>query len=123
MMKTEIVEPVNLGIGETNNVWLKKFKDENIFSEMRDAYRFAASYAISKDIPPSEINERKETVFSLASIDPDRSLYYLITALYPNLEIARYNILDRLANAGMTELVRMHKEDTLDLARLIRESA
>ena len=121
-MKTEIIEPVNLGIGETNHVWLKKFKDENIFSEMRDAYRFAASYAISKDIQPLEINERKETVFSLASIDPDRSIYYLITALYPNLEIARYNILDRLANAGMTELVRMHKEDTLDLARLIRES-
>ena len=122
-MKTEIVEPVNLGIGETNHIWLKKFKDENIFSEMRDAYRFAASYAISKDIPPSEIIETKATVFSLASIDPDRSLYYLITALYPKLEIARYNILDRLANAGMTELVRMYKEDALDLPKLIRESA
>ncbi|QWD11446.1 hypothetical protein G6704_02785 [Polynucleobacter paneuropaeus] len=122
MMKTEIVEPVNLGIGETNHVWLKKFKDENIFSEMRDAYRFAAAYAISKDLPLVEINERKETVFSLASVDPDRSLYHLITALYPDLEIARYNILDRLANTGMTELVRMYKEDRLDLARLIRES-
>jgi hypothetical protein len=122
MMKTEIVEPVNLGIGETNHVWLKKFKDENIFSEMRDAYRFAAAYAISKDLPLAEINERKETVFSLASVDPDRSLYHLITALYPDLEVARYNILDRLANTGMIELVRMYKEDNLDLSRLIRES-
>ena len=61
-------------------------------------------------------------VFSLASVDPDRSLYYLITALYPDLEIARYSILDRLANTGMTELVRMYKENRLDVARLIIES-
>jgi hypothetical protein len=122
-MKNEIVEPVNLGIGESNHMWLKKFKDENVFSEMRDAYRFAAAYAISKDLPLMDINEKKETVFSLASIDPDRSLYYLITALYPNLDLPRYHILDRLANAGMTELASMYQNKTLDIAKLIRENS
>ena len=55
----ELKEPVNLGIGETNHLWLEKFKELHVFSEMRDAYRFAFAYAIAKNIYPNEILEKK----------------------------------------------------------------
>jgi len=121
MIRPEIVEPVNLGIGEGNHYWLKNFKEQNIFSEMRDAYRFAAAYAISKGIEPKEISDKKETVFSLATIDPEREIYFLISAMYPNTDIPRYQILERFADAGMSELVKLHKDGQLNLTRLVEE--
>lgn len=117
----ELKEPVNLGIGETNHLWLEKFKELHVFSEMRDAYRFAFAYAIAKNIYPNEIVEKKETVFSLATIDPERDLFNLIAASYPDLQIPRYQIMERLADAGMTELVKLYKDGLLDLANIVEE--
>ena len=118
---SELREPVNLAIGETNHRWLERFKEEHVFSEMRDAYRFAFSYAIAKELHPSEIVEKKETVFSLATIDPDRDLFNFIAEFYSDIDIPRYHILERLADAGMTELVKLYKQGLLDLMRIVED--
>ena len=116
----EIVEPVNLGISEENHKWLKRFKEEHIFSEMRDAYKFAVAYAIAKDLNIKDITS-KETVFGIATIDPTKELYFAISSLRPMENEAKYHILEMLADAGMTELVKEYQQNKLNLAQIIAD--
>jgi hypothetical protein len=116
----EIIEPVNLGISEENHTWLKKFKEEGIFQEMRDAYKFSVALAIAQNIKPKEIF-KKETVFGIATIDPSRELYFCIDSLYFDINQARYHLLEQLAEAGMSLLVEKYKSGKLDLVKTIEE--
>jgi hypothetical protein len=119
-LKKEIVEPVNLSISDENHIWLKKFKDESIFLEMRDAYKFSVALAIARDLKPKDIS-KKETVFGIASIDPSKELYSCIEYLYPDKIQARYHLLEQLADVGMSYLVEMYKNGKLDLVKMIEE--
>jgi hypothetical protein len=121
-MKKFYNEPVNIGLGASNHAFLKYLaEDEKLFKEMKDGYRFAMAYSIAKKIHPKDSAEKFRTTFSLASIDPDGSLKSLIESLYPDIDIPRYTILERLADAGMAELSRLHKESNLDIDRLLEE--
>lgn len=121
-MKNTYNEPVNIGLGESNHAFLKFLaEEEKLFKEMRDGYRFAIAYSIAKKIYPKDSAEKFRTTFSLASIDPDGALKSLIETLYPELDIPRYTILERLADAGVAELSRLHKENSLDIDRLLEE--
>ena len=121
-MIKEIVEPVNLGISDENHIWLKKFKEEGIFQEMRDAYKFSVALAIAQNIKPKEIS-KKETVFGIATIDPSREMYFCIDSLFSDLRLARYHLLEQLADVGMSIMVEMYKNGKLDLVKLIEQAS
>jgi hypothetical protein len=122
-MKKNYIEPVNIGLGKSNHSFLKFLAEElNIFKEMRDGYRYALAYSISQNLNPKEITEKGVTTFSLASIDPDGSFKSLIDILYPDIELPRYAILERLADAGMAELAKLHSNNQLDVDELLKLS-
>lgn len=119
MINETINEPITIGLGEINHEWLKRFKEEGLFSEMRDAYKFAIAYALSKGVAPPEILIKKETVFNIGSLDFDRELYFCITSLMPEYKGSVYEMAERLADAGMTELVRDYQDGKLNVVGLI----
>jgi len=125
MAKKEEKEPITIGLTLENHQWLERFKEEKIFEQMMDGYRFAIAYALNKGIQPLKISgERKKTFINLGSLDPKREIYNAIISLTPDLEPPIYDYAERLAEVGMIELVNIYeKNQRLDLAKIIEESS
>jgi hypothetical protein len=124
-MGNDINEPITVGLSANNHEMLETFKQEKIFQEMMDGYRFAIAYSLYKGIePPSLSGVKRETAFNIGSLDPKKEIYNSIIALNPpNLEPPIYKYAERLAEWGMTELVSIYnKNGTLDLAEIIQNS-
>jgi len=117
-----IVEPTNIGLGETNHQWLTRFKEDQIFSEMADAYRFAVAYALSKEINPPEIADKRRTIFGVATIDPNKEIYTVVTCLMPNLNGSVYQMVERLADWGISDMAKLYSQGKLDIASLVTVS-
>jgi len=125
IMSKESNEPITIGLSPTSHEWLETFKQEKIFQEMMDGYRFAIAYSLSKGIEPPIISgEKKTTTFNIGSLDPKKEIYNSILALNPpNLEAPIYKYAERLAEWGVTELVSIYKKSgTLDLSEIIQDS-
>lgn len=118
-MKDILVEPITIGLSEKNHNWLQRFKEEGLFAEMRDGYRFAIAYYLSKQVTPPEITGKKSTIFNIGSIDPDKELYLAISCLMPDYEGSIYQMAERLADVGISELVVNYEQGTLDIVALI----
>jgi hypothetical protein len=118
-MSNLIAEPTTIGLGEKSHNWLQRFKEEGIFAEMRDAYRFAVAFYLSKQITPPEIVGKKNTIFNIGTIDPDKELYLAISCLMPNIEGSIYQMAERLADAGIAEMAVEFERGTLDIVALI----
>ena len=110
-------------MSERNHSWLARFKEEKVFSEMIDAYRFAFSYAISKGITPEEIKENRKTTFSVSTFDPDKDIYEMLQCLIPNIDGPVYRLAERYADWGMTELVKEYQSGRLNLVRIIEQTS
>jgi hypothetical protein len=118
-MSNLIAEPTTIGLGEKSHNWLQRFKEEGIFAEMRDAYRFAVAFYLSKQVTPPEIVGKKNTIFNIGTIDPDKELYLAISCLMPNIEGSIYQMAERLADAGIAEMAVEFERGTLDVVALI----
>jgi len=97
-------EPTMIGVSEGTHAKLKRLKEEGHFREMADAYRFGIGLALAQGVDPPEISAN--TVFSVATIDPDQSLKGAIqTIMGSKLEgIPTYRMAERLADWGILEL-------------------
>lgn len=118
-MSNLIAEPTTIGLGEKSHNWLQRFKEEGLFAEMKDAYRFAVAFYLSKQITPPEIIGKKNTIFNIGTIDPDKELYLAISCLMPNIEGSIYQMAERLADAGIAEMAVEFERGTLDVVALI----
>jgi len=118
-MSNLIIEPTTIGLGEKSHNWLQRFKEEGLFAEMRDAYRFAIAYYLSKQVIPPEIVGKKNTIFNIGTIDPDKELYLAISCLMPEFEGSIYQMAERLADAGIAEMAIDFETGKLDIVALI----
>lgn len=118
-MSNLIIEPTTIGLGEKSHNWLQRFKEEGLFAEMRDAYRFAVAFYLSKQVTPPEILGKKNTIFNIGTIDPDKELYLAISCLMPDLDGSVYQMAERLADAGIAEMAIDFERGTLDVVALI----
>ena len=117
-------EGTTIGLTKENHEMLVKFKDEKIFHEMMDGYRFAIAYSLNKAIDPPKISGQKITTFNVGSLDPKKEIATAIVALNANLDIGVYKYAERLAESGMTELVKIYNHNNrLDLVKIIAESS
>ena len=124
-MSDEIEKKVTtIGLTQANHDILSKFKEDKIFHEMMDGYRFAIAYSINRDIAPSEISEKVITKFNVGSLDPKNEIYNAILALNPNIKMPVYKYAELLAESGMTELAMMYKQNSrLDIAKIVADSS
>ena len=117
-----ISEPNQIGIGEVTHVKLKKLCEDRHFAQMMDAYRFAIALALAHGVVPSDITGSRQTIYSVATIDPDQSLYTAIKTLIDTGDTPVYRWAERLADWGVIEMSRRADEGTLDIGQILKES-
>ena len=118
MMESEIT---NVGCSERAHDLLKQFKEQELFAEMLDGYRFAISYAAALGVVPPEFEKRK-TWLNIGSLDPDQLIRSAIEALYEDqlTSTTVYRLAERLADWGVREMYEQHTRGELDFAGLLK---
>lgn len=105
---TEVKDTVTVGLTEQTHRMLQQLKKDGVFAEMRDGYLLGIALAISDGIiAPEDI--KTGTVFNVGSLDPDNTLRDVITELYPEAAGRPYAYAERLAEAGVAEIGRLHR--------------
>ena len=107
-----------IGVSEVTHAKLKRLKEDGHFKEMADAYRFAIGLALAQGSTPPEISS--QTVFSVATIDPDQSIKNAIqTILNDKVEgIPIYRMAERLADWGIQELSAQADRGEIDIVAI-----
>ena len=111
-------EPVNVGIGSAAHRRLQRLKDDGYFAELMDGYRFAVGLAIAHGGATTEFRERKN-MFNVGSLDPDKRLYYAVSALRRPDALPVYKTMEQLATWGVNELDRRASEGTLSFSDIL----
>jgi hypothetical protein len=116
-------EPTSIGLSEKSHTLLKRLKDDGHFAEMAHAYRFGVALALAHGVLPDEPVPPKATIFSVATIDPDREIALAVhTILGDEIEdMPVYRVVERLAEWGVRELSRKATEGEIDFAGLLAE--
>jgi hypothetical protein len=115
-------EPTQIGLSEKAHAKLRRLKDDNHFLEMVDAYRCAIALALAHGAIPGEIPLPRTTVFSVATVDPDRDLAAAIKAVMSSLDIPVYRMAERLAEWGVEELARLSENGEIDFGSVLAEA-
>ena len=118
---TSAAEPTMIGLSERAHAKLKRFKEDGIFSEMVDAYRCAIALALAHGVIPGEVPAPRTTVFSVASVDPERELGIAIKAIMNVSDVPVYRMAERLAEWGVEELSRRAETGDLDMGLILAE--
>ena len=110
-----------VGLSEHACDLLDQMKEQEIFAEKLDGYRFAISLAAASGIVPPEIGKRK-TLFNVGSLDPGQLLRSAVEALYEDQlsNTSVYRVAERLADWGVRELYEQASEGQLDFAEILR---
>lgn len=116
-------EPTMIGVSERTHPLLKRLKDDGHFSEMADAYRFGVALALAHGVQPGEIVGTRQTVFSVATIDPDREIATAVNAILGDDGSSIYRRVERLAEWGIRELARHAENGEIDFASLLSAAA
>lgn len=113
-----ISEPTMIGVSEATHAKLKRLKEDGHFKEMADAYRFAIGLALAQGSIPPEVSS--QTVFSVATIDPDQSIKNAIqTILSDKVEgVPIYRMAERLADWGIQELSAQADRGEIDIVAI-----
>jgi len=114
-------EPTTIGLSESNHVKLKRLVSEGLFSEMRDAYRFAIALALAMKVNPPEIEGKKQTFLNIGSLDPDGKIASMISALRKDNKGSVYRFAEKLADWGIADLARRASEGPLNFPSIIEE--
>ena len=122
MSLTPIAEPTMIGLSEKNHIVLKRLKEDGHFAEMADAYRFGIALALAHGLVPDEPPPPRTTIFSVATVDPDREIGTAIKALLQTADIPIYRWAERLAEWGVAELGRRAESGEINFAAIIEET-
>jgi hypothetical protein len=111
------MDTVTVGLTAANHANLQRLKDEGIFAEMLDGYKFAVGLAIKRGLISRE-GIKTNTIFNVGSLDRDGSLKDLVSTLFPEAEDRPYAFTERLAEAGVSELMQLYNSGQLRFADL-----
>jgi hypothetical protein len=111
-----------VGLSERCHSKLKRLQEDQHFAEMRDAYRFAIALGLARGIRPPELGLPKQTIFGVATLDPDREIALSVAALMDTDGIPAYRWAERLAEWGVEELAKESEKGQLDISRLLSEA-
>ena len=113
-----ISEPTMIGVSDATHTKLKRLKEDGHFKEMADAYRFAIGLALAQGSTPPEISS--QTVFSVATIDPDQSIKNAIQAILGDKVkgVPIYRMAERLADWGIRELAAQADRGEIDIVAI-----
>lgn len=114
----KISEPTMIGVSESTHGKLKRLKEDGHFKEMADAYRFAIGLALAQGCNPPEISS--QTVFSVATIDPDQSIRNAIQTILGEAAsgMSIYKYVERLADWGIQELSMQAERGEIDFVAI-----
>lgn len=117
-----VSEPTMIGLSEKTHALLVQMKEDQFLTEMADGYRMGIALALAKKVTPPELPVPRKTVFSVATIDPDKDLANAIRAL-SNLEGgAVYKMAERMAEWGINEIHTMFDGGPIDISTLLRSA-
>lgn len=119
---TNVNEPTMIGLSERTHPLLKRLKDDGHFAEMADAYRFGVALALAQGVQPDEISGTRQTVFSVATIDPDREMATAVRTILGDDGSSIYRRVERLAEWGVRELARRAEDGEIDFAGLLSDA-
>lgn len=114
----KVSEPTMIGVSDASHAKLKRLKEDGHFKEMADAYRFGIGLALAQGCNPPEISS--QTVFSVATIDPDQSIRNAIQTILGEeaKEISIYKFAERLADWGIQELSAQSEKGEIDFVKI-----
>ena len=116
MTETEITKTV--GLTEETHGMLQRLKENKVFDEMSDGYRLGIALAISRGGAAAPEDIKTRTFVNIGTLDPDGSIRDLITELYPEHAHKPYDFAERLAEAGVAEMGRLHQVGELRFGEL-----
>lgn len=116
-------EPTTIGLSEKTHALLKRLKEDRHFAEMADAYRFGIALALAYGVVPDEPPPPRTTIFSAATIDPEREIATAIRALMDTGSTPVYKWAERLAEWGVKELSFRSESGELDLGNILKEAS
>lgn len=118
MSNVALEDSVTVGLTDTTHAGLVQLKEDGVFAEMKDGYKFGIGLSIANGwlAPPGA---KMKTFLNVGSLDPDGSLRNLILALYPGASDPPYSIAERLAEAGVARLAELHESSSLKFAELL----
>jgi len=122
-LENESIEPTTVGLSQEAHEMLRGLKEQKLFAEMMDAYRFAIAYALAKGVIPPEISTTKNTIFNVGSFDPSKDVYAAISLLFSGdlTDLSVYKTGERLAEWGVRELDRKSKSGEIDFSQIYNE--
>lgn len=115
-------EPTMIGLSERAHAVLKRLKEDGHFSEMADAYRLGVALALAHGVVPEEPPPPRTTVFSVATIDPDREIGAAVRALIDTADLPVYRWVERLAEWGVMELGRRAERGEIDFSAMLGDA-
>jgi hypothetical protein len=117
MSETELV---NVGLSKSAHAAMVRFKEDGLFNEMVDAYRFAVALALAHGGMTSDVGER-QNFLNVGSLDRDGSLQTAVLALRQPTSENVYRTVEKLATWGIEELDRRSQSGTLSFADIFTE--
>lgn len=121
MTTVAVNEPTMIGLSERVHPLLKRLKEDGHFAEMADAYRFGLALALAYGEESEELSPRT-TIFSVATIDPDKEIYAAVNALKILQGVSIYKQVERYADWGVKELAKWAENGDIDFAALLKEA-
>lgn len=112
-------EIVTIGLSEQGNDKLGELKEEGVFAEKMDGFRFAIALALAQGVIPDEIAKRSPFL-NIGSLDPDHTLKQAVETLMANYlqDTTPYRLIERLAEWGVNELYAQHQNGGIDFLKL-----
>lgn len=115
----ETSDLTQIGLSLDGQARLDGLKGSGYFAELRDAYKFAVGFALAKGVIPPEIQAKRQTMFAIATVDPDGSLATAIRELLPCDEVPPYRWAERLAEAGSQMIANIEAAQGFDLGSML----
>ena len=110
-------DAVTVGLTTEAHYDLQRLKDAGIFGEMLDGYRFAIGLAIRRGlIAPEDL--KASTIFNVGSLDRDGLVKDVVVTLFHEAAARPYAFAERLAEAGVKELIQLYDSGQLRFADL-----
>jgi hypothetical protein len=117
---SDIHEPTMIGLSENTKQKLGELQENNFFNQGIDIYRLAIGLAIARGGATPNAPQ-KATIYSVATLDPNREIYNTIKVLDLAKGNSIYRTAESLAEWGVVELYELMKTGRLDLLDLFEK--
>ena len=114
------MDTVTVGLTAESHSNIQRLKEEGVFADMLDAYRFAIGLAIKRGLLAPE-GIKTSTIFNVGSLDRDGIIKDLILTLFVEAESRPYVFAERLAEAGVKELIQLYDSQQLRFSDLFSD--